>query len=156
MNNNNNTNSNTEAGKLFCELHKHFLLTKTLKDPVQVNLNQKEILILHAKWKETVCKEITEQLLPELLLLFETHTYQIILFDAGDIFNISLAILLTRYSAKDYDLIRENLYDLIESYSETHTCSLSTLTASYPLSQDHPLYSEISAGTIIWQRPDSN
>lgn len=148
-----NNNTNDEARKLFRELHKHFLLTKTLKDPVQVNLNQKEILILHAKWKEAACKEITEQLLPELLPLFETHTYQIILFDAGDIFNISLAILLTRYSAKDYDLIRENLYDLIESYSETHTCSISTLTASYPLSEKHPLHKEISAGTIIWHRP---
>ena len=123
----NDNTSGTEAGKLFCELHNHFLLTKTLKDPVQVTLNQKEILILHRKWN-----------------------------DAGDIFNISLAILLTDYSAKMYDMIRENLYGLIESYSETHTCSISTLTANYPLSDKHPLHSEISTGTIIWQRPDSN
>ena len=66
----------TEAGKLFCELHKHFLLTKTLKDPTQVYLNQKEILILHHKWKEAVYEEITEQLLPELLPLFGDHVYQ--------------------------------------------------------------------------------
>lgn len=153
---NNNTNPNTEAGKLFCELHNHFLLTKTLKDPVQVTLNQKEILILHRKWKDAACKEIIEQLLPELLPLFGDHVYQIILFDAGDIFNVSLAILLTGYSTGAYEIIREDLYDLIESYSETHTCSISTLTASYPLSQTHPLYSEITAGTVIWQRPDSN
>lgn len=152
----NDNTSGTEAGKLFCELHNHFLLTKTLKDPVQVTLNQKEILILHRKWKDAACKEITEQLLPKLLPLFGDHVYQIILFDAGDIFNISLAILLTDYSAEMYDMIRENLYDLIESYSETHTCSLSTLTASYPLSPTHPLYSKISAGTIIWQRPDNS
>lgn len=150
---NNNTNSNTEAGKLFCELHKHFLLTKALKDPIQIAVNQKRILILHAKWKETVCKEITEQLLPELLPLFGDCTYQIILFDAGDVFNISLAILLTGYSAEAYEIIQEDLYDLIESYSETHTCSISTLTASYPLSEKHPLHKEISAGTIIWHRP---
>ena len=153
---NNNTDPNNEAGKLFCELHNHFLLTKTLKDPVQVNLNQKEILILHRKWKDAACKEITEQLLPELLPLFGDHVYQVILFDAGDIFNVSLAVLLTGYSAGAYEIIREDLYDLIESYSETHTCSISTLTASYPLSDKHPLHSEISTGTIIWQRPDSN
>lgn len=152
----NDNTSGTEAGKLFCELHNHFLLTKTLKDPVQVTLNQKEILILHRKWKDAACKEITEQLLPNLLPLFGDHVYQIILFDAGDIFNISLAILLTDYSAEMYDMIRENLYDLIESYSETHTCSISTLTASYPLSDKHPLHSKISAGTIIWQRPDNS
>ena len=152
----NNINPNTEAGKLFCELHKHFLLMKTLKDPVQVNLNQKEILILHAKWKEAACKEIVEQLLPDLLPLFAGHTYQIILFDTGDVFNISLAILLTGYSTEAYEIIREDLYDLIESYSETHTCPISTLTASYPLSDKYPLYEEISAGTVIWQRPDSN
>lgn len=153
---NNNTNPNTGAGKLFCELHKHFLLTKTLKDPVQVSLNQKEILILHRKWKDAACKEIVEQLLPEMLPLFGCHVYQIILFDAGDIFNISLAILLTGYSAEAYETIREGLYDLIESYSETHTCSISTLTTRYPLSSKHPLYKDISAGTIIWQRPGSN
>ena len=152
----NDNTFDTEASKLFCELHKHFLLMKTLKDPVQVTLNQKEILILHRKWKDTACKEITEQLLPELLSLFGDHTYQVVLFDAGDIFNISLAVLLTNYSAESYEMIRENLYDLIEVYSETHTCSLSTLTASYPLSQTHPLHSEITAGTIIWQRPDNN
>lgn len=152
---NNNTDPNNEAGKLFCELHKHFLLTKTLKDPTQVYLNQKEILILHRKWKDAACKEITEQLLPKLLPLFGGHVYQIILFDAGDIFNISLAVLLTNYSAKSYEIIREDLYNLIESYSETHTCSLSTLTASYPLSDKHPLYQDVSAGTIIWQRPDN-
>ena len=146
----------TEAGKLFCELHKHFLLTKTLKDPVQVNLNQKEILIVHKKWKEAVYEEITEQLLPELLPLFGDHVYRVILFDTGDIFNISLAVLLTNYSAESYKMIRENLYDLIEVYSETHTCSISTLTASYPLSDKHPLHSEISTGTIIWQRPDNS
>lgn len=153
---NNNTNPNTEAGKLFCELHKHFLLTKTLKDPMQVYLNQKEILILHHKWKEAVYEEITEQLLPELLPLFENHVYQIILFDTGDVFSISLAILLTNYSAESYEIIREDLYNLIEGYSETHTCPISTLTASYPLSGKHPFHSEISAGTIIWQRPDNN
>lgn len=152
----NNNASATEAGKLFCELHKHFLLMKTLKDPVQVNLNQKEILILHTKWRDAACKEITEQLLPELLPLFGDHTYQIILFDAGDIFNISLAVLLTGYSVEAYETIRGDLYNLIEAYSETHTCSLSTLTASYPLSEEHPLYKKISTGTIIWQRPDSN
>lgn len=152
----NDNTSGTEAGKLFCELHEHFLLTKTLKDPTQVYLNKKKILILHTKWREAACKEITEQLLPELLSLFGDHTYQVVLFDAGDIFNISLAILLTDYSAEMYDMIRENLYGLIESYSETHTCSISTLTASYPLSDKHPLHSEISTGTIIWQRPDSN
>lgn len=151
-----NANTNTEAGKLFCELHKHFLLTKTLTDPVQVSLNQKEILILHKKWKEAACKEIVEQLLPELLSLFGNHVYQVILFDTGDIFNISLAVLLTGYSAESYKIIREDLYNLIEAYSETHTCSLSTLTASYPLSDKHPLHSEISTGTIIWKRPDSN
>lgn len=145
----------TEAGKLFCELHKHFLLTKTLKDPTQVYLNQKEILILHRKWKDAACKEITEQLLPELLSLFGDHTYQVVLFDAGDIFNISLAILLTGYSVEAYEIIREDLYNLIEGYSETHTCSISTLTASYPLSQTHPLYSEITAGTILWQQEES-
>lgn len=152
----NDNTSDTEASKLFCELHKHFLLMKTLKDPVQVNLNQKEILILHAKWKEAVCKEITEQLLPELLPLFGDHTYQIILFDTGDIFNISLAVLLTNYSTESYEIIREDLYNLIETYSETHTCPISALTASYPLSDKYPFHSEISAGTIIWQRPDSN
>lgn len=152
----NDNTSGTEAGKLFCDLHKHFLLVKALKDPIQIAVNQKKILILHSKWKEAACKEITEQLLPELLPLFENHVYQIILFDAGDIFNISLAVLLTNYSAESYEMIRENLYALIEVYSETHTCSISTLTASYPLSQTHPLYSEITAGTIIWQRPDSN
>ena len=145
----------TEAGKVFCELHKHFLLTKTLKDPTQVYLNQKEILILHRKWKDAACKEITEQLLPELLSLFGDHTYQVVLFDAGDIFNISLAILLTGYSVEAYEIIREDLYNLIEGYSETHTCSISTLTASYPLSQTHPLYSEITAGTILWQQEES-
>lgn len=88
---NDNTSGN-EAGKLFCELHEHFLLTKTLKDPTQVYLNKKKILILHAKWKEAACKEINEQLLPELLPLFGDHVYQIILFDTGDVFNISLAI----------------------------------------------------------------
>lgn len=148
--------SGTEAGKLFCDLHKHFLLVKALKDPIQIAVNQKEILILHTKWREAACKEITEQLLPELLSLFGDNTYQVILFDAGDIFNISLAILLTDYSTKMYDMIRENLYGLIESYSETHTCSISTLTASYPLSSKHPLYKDVSAGTIIWQRSDSN
>lgn len=153
---NNNTNPNTEACKLFCDLHKHFLLTKTLKDPVQIAVNQKKILILHTKWRDAACKEITEQLLPELLPLFGDHVYQVILFDAGDVFNISLAILLTGYSTGAYEIIREDLYELIESYSETHTCSLSTLTASYPLSDKHPLYEEISVGTIIWQRPDSN
>ena len=152
----NDNTSGTEAGKLFCELHKHFLLTKTLKDPAQVYLNKKEILILHAKWKEAACKEINEQLLPELLPLFAGHTYQIILFDTGDVFNISLAILLTGYSAESYKIIREDLYNLIEAYSETHTCSLSALTASYPLSEEHPFYKELSAGTIIWQRPDVN
>ena len=151
----NDNTSGTEAGKLFCELHNHFLLTKTLKDPVQVTLNQKEILILHRKWKDAACKEITEQLLPKLLPLFGDHVYQIILFDTGDIFNISLAVLLTNYSAESYEMIRENLYDLIEVYSETHTCSISTLTASYPLSQTHPLYSEITAGTILWQQEES-
>ena len=151
-----NNCTDNEADKLFCELHKHFLLTKALKDPIQIAVNQKRILILHAKWREAACKEIAEQLLPELLPLFEDHTYQIVLFDAGNIFNISLAILLTSYSAEAYEIIREDLYNLIESYSETHTCSISTLTASYPLSQNHPLYSEISAGTIIWQRSDSN
>lgn len=153
---NNNTNPNTEAGKLFCDLHKHFLLTKTLKDPIQIAVNQKKILILHTKWRDAACKEITEQLLPKLLPLFGDHVYQVILFDAGDVFNISLAILLTGYSTGAYEIIREDLYELIESYSETHTCSLSTLTASYPLSDKHPLYEEISVGTIIWQRPDSN
>ena len=153
---NNNTNPNTEAGKLFCELHNHFLLTKTLKDPIQIAVNQKKILILHTKWREAARKEIVEQLLPELLPLFGDHVYQIILFDAGDIFNISLAILLTGYSTGAYEIIREDLYELIESYSETHTCSLSTLTASYPLSSKHPLYKDVSTGTIIWQRPDSN
>ena len=122
----NDNTSGTEAGKLFCELHNHFLLTKTLKDPVQVNLNQKEILIVHKKWKEAVYEEITEQLLPELLRLFGDHVYRVILFDTGDIFNISLAVLLTNYSAESYEMIRENLYDLIEVYSETHTCSIST------------------------------
>ena len=146
----------TEAGKLFCELHKHFLLTKTLKDPTQVYLNQKEILILHRKWKDAACKEIVEQLLPELLPLFENHVYQIILFDTGDVFSISLAILLTNYSTESYEIIREDLYNLIETYSETHTCPISALTASYPLSDKYPFHSEISAGTIIWQRPDSN
>ena len=153
---NNNTNPNTEAGKLFCDLHKHFLLTKTLKDPIQIAVNQKKILILHTKWRDAACKEITEQLLPKLLPLFGDHVYQVILFHAGDVFNISLAILLTGYSTGAYEIIREDLYELIESYSETHTCSLSTLTASYPLSDKHPLYEEISVGTIIWQRPDSN
>ncbi len=152
----NDNTSGTEAGKLFCELHNHFLLAKTLKDPIQIAVNQKKILILHAKWKEAVRKEIIEQLLPELLPLFGDHVRQIILFDAGDIFNISLAVLLADYSAESYEIIREDLYNLIESYSETHTCSISTLTASYPLSQTHPLYSEITAGTIIWQRPDNN
>lgn len=152
----NDNTSGTEAGKLFCELHNHFLLAKTLKDPIQIAVNQKKILILHAKWKEAVRKEIIEQLLPELLPLFGDHVRQIILFDAGDIFNISLAVLLTDYSAESYEIIREDLYNLIESYSETHTCSISTLTASYPLSDKHPLHSEISTGTIIWQRPDSN
>ena len=152
----NDNTSGTEAGKLFCKLHKHFLLAKTLKDPMQVYLNKKEILILHHKWKEAVRKEITEQLLPKLLSLFGDHVYQVILFDAGDIFNVSLAILLTGYSTGAYEIIREDLYDLIESYSETHTCSISTLTASYPLSSKHPLYKDVSAGTIIWQRSDSN
>lgn len=152
----NDNTSGTEAGKLFCDLHKHFLLVKALKDPIQIAVNQKEILILHTKWREAACKEITEQLLPELLSLFGGHVYQIILFDAGDIFNISLAVLLTNYSAESYEIIREDLYNLIESYSETHTCSLSTLTASYPLSEEHPLYKELSAGTIIWQRPDNS
>ena len=152
----NDNTSDTEASKLFCELHKHFLLMKTLKDPVQVNLNQKEILILHAKWKEAVCKEITEQLLPELLPLFGDHVYQVILFDVGDIFNISLAILLTGYSTGAYEIIREDLYNLIEGYSETHTCPISALTASYPLSSKYPFHSEISAGTIIWQRPTNS
>lgn len=152
---NNNTDPNTEAGKLFCDLHKHFLLVKALKDPIQIAVNQKEILILHTKWREAAYKEITAQLLPELLSLFGDHTYQVILFDAGDIFNISLAILLTGYSVEAYEIIREDLYNLIEGYSETHTCSLSTLTASYPLSDKHPLYQDVSAGTIIWQRPDN-
>ena len=151
-----NNCTDNEADKLFCELHKHFLLTKALKDPIQIAVNQKRILILHAKWKEAARKEIVEQLLPKLLPLFGDHVYQVILFDTGDIFNISLAILLTGYSVEAYEIIREDLYNLIESYSETHTCSISTLTASYPLSQNHPLYSEISAGTIIWQRSDSN
>lgn len=152
----NDNTSDTEASKLFCELHKHFLLMKTLKDPVQVNLNQKEILILHKKWKEAASKEIVEQLLPELLPLFEDHVYQVILFDVGDIFNVSLAILLTGYSTGAYEIIREDLYNLIEAYSETRTCPISTLTASYPLSDKYPLYEEISAGTVIWQRPDNN
>ena len=152
----NDNTSGTEAGKLFCDLHKHFLLVKALKDPIQIAVNQKEILILHTKWREAACKEITEQLLPELLSLFGDHTYQVILFDAGDIFNISLAILLTGYSAGAYEIIREDLYELIESYSETHTCSISTLTASYPLSSKHPLYKDVSAGTIIWQRSDNS
>lgn len=152
----NDNTSGTEAGKLFCDLHKHFLLVKALKDPIQIAVNQKKILILHSKWKEAACKEITEQLLPELLPLFGDHVYQVILFAAGDIFNVSLAILLTGYSAGAYEIIREDLYELIESYSGTHTCSLSTLTASYPLSEEHPLYKEISAGTIIWQRQDNN
>lgn len=153
---NNNTDPNNEAGKLFCDLHKHFLLVKALKDPIQIAVNQKKILILHTKWREAACKEITEQLLPELLPLFADHTYQIILFDTGDVFNISLAILLTSYSTGAYEIIREDLYNLIEGYSETHTCSISALTASYPLSDKHPLHSEISAGTIIWQRPDND
>lgn len=152
---NNDTNPNTETSKLFCDLHKHFLLVKALKDPIQIAVNQKKILILHSKWKEAVRKEITEQLLPELLSLFGNHTYQVILFDAGDIFNVSLAILLTGYSVEAYEIIREDLYNLIEGYSETHTCSISTLTASYPLSDKHPLYQDVSAGTIIWQRPDN-
>lgn len=151
----NDNTSGTEAGKLFCDLHKHFLLVKALKDPIQIAVNQKEILILHTKWREAACKEINEQLLPELLPLFGDHVYQVILFDAGDVFNISLAILLTSYSTGAYEIIREDLYELIESYSETHTCSLSTLTASYPLSQTHPLYSEITAGTILWQQEES-
>lgn len=100
----NDNTSGTEAGKLFCELHNHFLLTKTLKDPVQVTLNQKEILILHRKWKDAACKEIIEQLLPELLPLFGDHVCQVILFDAGDIFNVSLAVLLTGYSAGAYEI----------------------------------------------------
>lgn len=153
---NNDINPNTEASKLYRELHKHFLLTKVLKDPVQININRKKILILHKKWKEAVYAEIEGEFLPQLLPLFGKHTYQVILFDTSSALNISLAILLTNYSVADYNRIMGQLYRLIEDYSDTHTCSVSTITVSYPLSQEHPLYSEITAGTIIWQRSDSN
>ena len=145
---NDDTYMSTEAGKLFCEFHKHFLLTKVLKDPVQITVNQNRILTLYAKWKEAIRTEIMEQLLPDLLPLFGNHAHQIVLFNTGDIFNINLALLLTGYSVKAYDVIQTDLYDLIEFYSRPHTCSLSMLTASYPLSERH----SVSAGTIIWQR----
>ena len=153
---NNDTNPNTEASKLYRELHKHFLLMKVLKDPVQINLNRKEILILHKKWKEAVYTEIEDQFLPQLLPLFGSHAAQIILFDVGSALNISLAVLLTDYSVSAYNQVMGQLYRLIETYSETHTCSVSTIAVNYPLSQKHPLYKEISAGTIIWQRPTNS
>ena len=153
---NNITNSNTETEKLFQELHRCFLLIGELKDPIQIACHQKKLSILHAKWKDAVHAEIEDVFLPQLLPLFGSHAYQVILFDTGSILNISLAILLTGYSVEAYEIIREDLYNLIEGYSETHTCSISTLTVSYPLSDKHPLYEEISAGTIIWQRPDNS
>ena len=151
-----NNTQNTEAEKLFQELRKCFLVIEKLKDPVQIAVKQKELSILHAKWKDAVHTEIEDEFLPQLLPLFGSHTYQAILFDTGSILNVSLAILLTDYSVSAYNQVMGQLYRLIEDYSETHTCSVSTITVSYPLSQKHPLYSEIKSGTIIWQRPDSN
>ena len=69
---------------------------------------------------------------------------------------VQIAVMQKDYSVSAYNQVMGQLYRLIEDYSETHTCSVSTITVSYPLSQKHPLYSEIKSGTIIWQRPDSN
>lgn len=150
----NNTNPNTEAAKLFQELHRCFLLIGELKDPIQISYHQKKLSILHAKWKDAVHTEIENEFLPQLLPLFGSHACQVILFDTGSAINISLAILLTDYSIADYNRIMDQLYRLIEDYSDTHTYSVSTITVSYPLSQTHPLYEQVSAGIIIWQKGD--
>ena len=145
----NNTNPNAEAKKLFQELRKCFLVIEKLKDPVQIAVRQKELSILHSKWKDAVHTEIEDEFLPQLLPLFGSHAYQVILFDVGSALNVSLAILLTDYSVADYNQIMGQLYRLIEDYSDTHTYSVSTITVSYPLSPEHPLYEQISVGSVI-------
>lgn len=148
----NSTSPNAEAEKLFQELQKCFLVIEKLKDPIQIAVRRKELSILHSKWKNAVHVEIEDEFVPQILPLFGSHAYQVILFDICSAINVSLSILLTDYSVADYNQIMGQLYRLIEDYSDAHTYSVSTITVSYPLSPEHPLYEQITTGIIIWQK----
>lgn len=96
-------------------------------------------------------REVIEKILPQLLHIFGEHVVRIISFDHDDLSYINLAVLLKDYSAELYKNDMHAVHAVTES-SNKDICMLSVIPINNDTFEDHVLFPEINAGTMVYSK----
>ena len=93
-------------------------------------------------------QKVIEKVLPKLLHIFGKHVVRIVSFDHDDLSYINLAILLKDYSAELYKNDMPAVHAVTESINND-VCMLSVIPINNDTFEEHVLFPEINAGTMV-------
>lgn len=97
-------------------------------------------------------QSIIISVMPKLNSLFDNRIYQVVQYDFSSLVDVNLAILTIDFSAEGFKSRSAQARKILAQTG----ISVTILFSDYNAIQKQPLYEDISTGTIIWQRPDSN
>ena len=96
-------------------------------------------------------KVILERTIPELKEIFGNYLVKIISFEHDELNDVNLAVLLDGYSTELYAKDAPKICAVTEGVNMAdNICTLSIITVNYNTFKEHPLYSAIRAGEVVW------
>lgn len=96
-------------------------------------------------------KVILERTIPELMEIFGDSLVKIISFEHGELNDVNLAVLLDGYSTELYEKDASKIRAVTEGVNmAVSICTVSVITVNYNTFKEHPLYSTIRAGEVVW------
>lgn len=96
-------------------------------------------------------KVILERTIPELMEIFGDSLVKIISFEHDELNDVNLAVLLDGYSTELYEKDASKIRAVTEGVNmAVSICTVSVITVNYNTFKEHPLYSTIRAGEVVW------
>lgn len=96
-------------------------------------------------------KVILERTIPELMEIFRDSLVKIISFEHDELNDVNLAVLLDGYSTELYEKDASKIRAVTEGVNmAVSICTVSVITVNYNTFKEHPLYSTIRAGEVVW------
>lgn len=96
-------------------------------------------------------KVILERTIPELTEIFGNYLVKIISFEHDELNDVNLAVLLDGYSTELYAKDAPKIRAVTEGINMAdNICTLSVITVNYDTVKEHPLYSSIKIGEVVY------
>jgi len=96
-------------------------------------------------------KVILKRIVPELTEIFGDYLVKIISFEHDELNDVNLAVLLDGYSTELYAKDAPKIRAVTEGVNMAgNICTFSVITVNYNTFKEHPLYSAIRAGEVVW------